>query len=148
MREHVAADRPGHSLAPILRHRNRASTSVEAGGPVHRYQPAIRGARCHEPEERTIESAEAPQPPARLGFFRSLLGLAWVIFCFEVGVFLLVYPWMSGWETNFFAYVVPELHSYWDNAYVRGGISGLGVVNIYIALVELFQFLKATLFGS
>ena len=101
-----------------------------------------------EPEERAIEAAAPPQPPARPGFLRSLLGLAWVIFCFEVGVFLLVYPWMSGWETNFFAYLVPELHGYWDNAYVRGGISGLGVVNIYIALVELFQFLKVTLFGS
>ena len=101
-----------------------------------------------EPEERSIEATEPPQPPAKPGIFRSLLGLAWVIFCFEVGVFLLVYPWMSGWETNFFAYLFPELHVYWDNAYVRGGISGLGVVNIYIALDELFQFLKVTLFGS
>ena len=101
-----------------------------------------------EPEERSIEATEPPQPPAKPGILRSLLGLAWVIFCFEVGVFLLVYPWMSGWETNFFAYLFPELHVYWDNAYVRGGISGLGVVNIYIALVELFQFLKVTLFGS
>lgn len=101
-----------------------------------------------ESQERAIGEVASPQPPARPGFLRGLLGLAWVIFCFEVGVFLLVYPWMTGWETNFFAFLVPELHAYWDNAYVRGGISGLGIVNIYIALVELFQFLKVTLFGS
>lgn len=100
-----------------------------------------------EPEEKTMD-AEPPQAPVRPGFFRSLLGLAWVIFCFEVGVFLLVYPWMSGWDTNFLANYFPEFHSYWVNAYVRGGISGLGLVNIYIALVELFQYLKVTLFGS
>lgn len=101
-----------------------------------------------EPEKRTLEPVEQPQKPAPRGFFRGLLGLAWVIFCFEVGVFLLVYPWMSGWQTNFFANFLPELHAYWDNSYFRGAISGLGVINIYIALVELFQFLKATLFGS
>jgi len=100
-----------------------------------------------EPEEKAAE-VEAQAAPRRPGFFRSLLGLAWVIFCFEVGVFLLVYPWMSGWDTNFFAYIMPEMHGYWANAYLRGAISGLGVVNIYIALVELFQFLKVTLFGA
>ena len=100
-----------------------------------------------EPEE-TVAEVEEPRAPRRPGFFRSLLGLVWVIFCFEVGVFLLVYPWMGGWDTNFFSYILPEMHGYWANAYVRGAISGLGIVNIYIALVELFQFLKVTLFGA
>ncbi len=100
-----------------------------------------------EPEEHII-AADTPAEPPRRGFIRSMVGLVWVIFCFEIGVFLLVYPWMSGWDTNFFAYYYPDYHGYWDNAYVRGGISGLGVVNIYIALMELFQFLKSTLFGA
>jgi hypothetical protein len=28
---------------------------------------------------------------------------------------------------------------YWDNAYLRGAVSGLGIVNVYISLVEIFR---------
>jgi hypothetical protein len=28
---------------------------------------------------------------------------------------------------------------YWDNLYVRGAVSGLGAVNLYISLVEIFR---------
>jgi hypothetical protein len=28
---------------------------------------------------------------------------------------------------------------YWFNAYVRGAVSGLGIVNVYIALLEIFR---------
>ena len=30
-------------------------------------------------------------------------------------------------------------HQYWDNMYVRGAISGLGVVNLYISLIEVLR---------
>ena len=97
------------------------------------------------------EAISAPPPESGGGFGRiwvRLMGLVWVIFCFELGIFLLIYPWMPNWDHNFFATWAPELRGYWMNSYVRGGVSGLGVVNIYVALVELFNYLKATLFGD
>jgi len=67
-----------------------------------------------------------------------------IIFCFELGLFLLIYPWTDGWTDNFFAWAGPESmqthwHAFWDNRYVRGCISGVGVVNLWIALLEVFR---------
>jgi hypothetical protein len=40
---------------------------------------------------------------------------------------------------GFFASLAPEWRVYWFNAYVRGAVSGLGIVNVYIALLEIFR---------
>ena len=62
----------------------------------------------------------------------------------ELGLFLLVYPWTDAWSDNYFAWVVrggvqTAWHSFWDNSSVRGAISGLGVVNLWIAVTEVFR---------
>ena len=62
-----------------------------------------------------------------------------VIFCLEIGIFLLIFPWSRYWDTNFFSEMVPEWRQYWANTYFRGLVSGLGVANLYIALVEAFR---------
>jgi hypothetical protein len=91
--------------------------------------------------------APAPNPamtPPGHGWFPRLMSVLFVIFCFELGLFLLIYPWTDGWSGNYFAWAVqgsvqPAWHSFWDNSYVRGGISGLGVVNLWIAVNEVFR---------
>ncbi len=77
-------------------------------------------------------------------WFQRLSALLFMIFCFELGLFLLIYPWTEGWTANFFASVVPDRlqpywHDVWVNHYVRGAISGLGVVNLWVAMAELFH---------
>jgi hypothetical protein len=57
--------------------------------------------------------------------------------CLEIGCFLLIFPWTS-YATDFAAFR-PEWRQYWDNMYVRGAISGLGLINLYIALIEIFR---------
>jgi hypothetical protein len=74
------------------------------------------------------------------GWHRISLRVLLILFCFEVGVFLLLLPWLDSWEKNYLAY--GRLHSVWANSYFRGAISGLGVVNIYIALAELANLLR------
>ncbi|MBM3783238.1 MAG: hypothetical protein FJW30_02700 [Acidobacteria bacterium] len=94
-----------------------------------------------------------PPPPVSapvMGQSRSWMamfsGLAWIVLCFELGAFLLVYPWMDGWEQNYLASVRPGVHDVWVNPWVRVAISGLGTVNILIALIELFRYLRHWLF--
>ena len=60
-------------------------------------------------------------------------------FCLGLGLFLLIFPWSDLWESNYFSTWVPEWHQYWDNMYVRGAISGIGVVNLWIAFAEVFR---------
>ncbi|MDP9055417.1 MAG: hypothetical protein M3N93_14125 [Acidobacteriota bacterium] len=67
-----------------------------------------------------------------------------IIFCFELGLFLLIYPWTDGWTDNYFAWAVQgsvqtHWHEFWDNGYMRGCISGVGVVNLWIAVAEVFR---------
>ena len=65
--------------------------------------------------------------------------LVFIVFCMELGMFLAIFPWSDFWDRGFFASLAPEWRVYWFNAYVRGAVSGLGIVNVYIALLEIFR---------
>ncbi len=62
-----------------------------------------------------------------------------ILFCIELGLYLLIVPWTDYWESNFFAAFGPEWHRYWSNPYVRGAISGIGVLNLYIGILETLR---------
>jgi hypothetical protein len=48
----------------------------------------------------------------------------------------MVAPWSGFWERNFFAQV-PLMASWLSNAYVRGAVSGIGVITASAGLAEL-----------
>jgi hypothetical protein len=66
-----------------------------------------------------------------------------VAFFFEFGIALLVVPWSSFWDRNYFAQAVPLVHTIIRNNFVRGAVSGLGVVNIVSGVTELISILLA-----
>ncbi len=46
-------------------------------------------------------------------------------------------PWSSFWEQNYFAESWAPLHAFVTNNFVRGAVSGLGIVNLAIGFSEL-----------
>jgi len=79
----------------------------------------------------------------RRSFGSRLLGLMFVMFCFEVGVFLIVFPWLGIWENNTIpATIAPWLADLWGNPYFRGALSGIGVVNVYISFAEMVRLVR------
>jgi hypothetical protein len=60
-----------------------------------------------------------------------------------VGFLLVVLPWSDFWDRNYFADVWPLLRSIVTNNYVRGGISGLGLVNIVAGFADLARVFAA-----
>ncbi len=56
---------------------------------------------------------------------------------------LILIPWSAFWDRNYFVESVPALGALLTNNFVRGAVSGLGVVNLVAAFGEL-----ADLFGS
>jgi len=62
-----------------------------------------------------------------------LLLFTLVLFCFELGVFLVVLPWTGVWERNFFLFRYPELTELLLDFRLQGSISGLGLVDIGLA---------------
>lgn len=63
--------------------------------------------------------------------------LAYVALFLEVGLLLVVLPWSGFWEQNYFADTWPLVRSVATNDFVRGGISGLGVVNLIAGFADL-----------
>lgn len=65
----------------------------------------------------------------------------YVFYCFEVGIFLIVVPWWlpQVWEDNYFYFLIPALKPLFLNGFFRGAVSGLGVVNILLGIVEVIQ---------
>jgi hypothetical protein len=55
----------------------------------------------------------------------------------EVGLVLAVVPWSPLWERNYFFDFVPHLRVFLMNNYVRGAVSGLGLINIAAGILEL-----------
>jgi hypothetical protein len=72
-----------------------------------------------------------------------MIRLLLIVFYIEVGLVLTVVPWSTYWERNYFADLIPLLHVITTNDFVRGAISGLGVVNLVAALAELRSLLAA-----
>jgi hypothetical protein len=50
---------------------------------------------------------------------------------------LLVLPWSAFWERNWFAEAWPPLQPLLTNNFVRGAVTGLGVVNLGAGFADL-----------
>ena len=82
---------------------------------------------------------ELPEPPA--ADWRRKLGVVlFMLVCFEVGLFLLIFPWMQYWRNNSIASLAPWMHELWMSPYFRGALSGLGGINLYISIAEVVRF--------
>ena len=78
---------------------------------------------------------------------RRVLGFCLAIFAFELGLFLVVFPWRDNWDLSWVAVHSHRFSSLWMSRYFRGALSGLGLLNIYIAFAELLRQLKS-IFGQ
>ena len=95
----------------------------------------------HVPDQG-LSAAEPPVMVKRT-WQRRLLGICFAIFAFEVGLFLVIFPWLDDtWDDNYFQSMIPDLQNIWDDPYFRGAVTGLGFVNIYIACQEVIRLLK------
>ncbi len=74
---------------------------------------------------------------------RRVLGFCMVIFALEIGVFLAVFPWLSNWDQSWIPVHSPRFADVWMSPYFRACLSGLGLLNIYIAGIELLSQLKS-----
>jgi hypothetical protein len=98
-----------------------------------------------EPDRRELPESgletsgpiEIERPSYR--WYRKLGAVLLVVFCLAVGLFLLIFPWTDYWDDNYFGTAVVALRRYWSNMYLRGAVSGLGAVDVYISLVEVFR---------
>lgn len=87
------------------------------------------------------------KPRGFMKWQRRVFGFCLVVFAFELGLFLLVFPWLNNWDLNWVPVHWPTFSDIWMSPYFRGALSGLGLLNIYVAFVELLRQLKS-IFGQ
>ncbi len=77
----------------------------------------------------------------------------YIILCLEIGIFLTVLPWwpqgmlgLSDWGNNYFLLYAARKTGYYGlqavvaSGWVRGAVSGVGLLNLGIAFWEIFNF--------
>jgi hypothetical protein len=66
-----------------------------------------------------------------------------IAFFLEAGFALIVVPWSAFWDRNYFAQAFPLVREIITNNFVRGAVSGLGVINLVVGVRELVSVLLA-----
>jgi len=69
-----------------------------------------------------------------------ILVIVFIFFCFELGLFLIIFPWSHYWENNLFLSYAPLIREFVLSNYFRGAVSGLGIVDIGIGVFEAMHF--------
>jgi hypothetical protein len=55
----------------------------------------------------------------------------------EAGLLLIIAPWTPSWDRNYFGALWPWLGQAMANEFVRGGVSGVGVITAVAGLRDL-----------
>ena len=98
-------------------------------------QPDPVDSQADVPNSASLEVVPRP----KYSWYHKLTAVTGAIFCFEIGVFLLLYPWVSDWQPNALMFPLWS-RQLWHNLFFRGALSGLGVLNIWISFIEVFRF--------
>jgi hypothetical protein len=72
-----------------------------------------------------------------------MMRLLLIALFFEVGIVLSIVPWSVYWDRNYFVESVPLLDALLTNNFARGAVTGLGLVNLATAVVELLSLFTA-----
>jgi hypothetical protein len=98
--------------------------------PAVQREPSNDSEPAHEPGKRT-----APVWLQRLSLF------VLVLFCVYLGVLVMILPWWTRiWDRNEFILARPWLAAILHNGAVRGMISGLGLLDIWIGISEAVHY--------
>jgi hypothetical protein len=68
-----------------------------------------------------------------------LLGILWL----ALGMALILAPWLELWQTNYFVYTYPTLGLVVRSPYLRGAVTGLGVLDVLLSLEAIRHWTSA-----
>jgi hypothetical protein len=114
-------------------------TPARAGQPGRDCQPENGlGTNLHSlAADSTPARAQTPSAEGGLPrWLRILERLAFVLICLQLGLMLVVLPWEPVWNTNVFLADFPALRAIVQNCFVRGLVTGLGIVDLWLGITE------------
>jgi len=69
-----------------------------------------------------------------------LFMVVYVLFCIELGLVLVVLPWLPLWSDNAFIAHLPAAKRILEHGFLRGAISGLGIIDIWLGISEAIHY--------
>jgi hypothetical protein len=94
----------------------------------------------------TTPPAPAPRPSddhdGELPIWMQRIFVAvYVLFCIELGLVLVILPWMTGyWFSSGWLGQWPELRRVLQSGFGRGAVSGLGLLDIWLGVMEAVRY--------
>ena len=73
-------------------------------------------------------------------WLQRLFVIVYVVFCIELGLALIALPWLPVWNNNRWLAHWPWLRHFLQLGFVRGAISGLGVLDLWLGLSEAWNY--------
>jgi len=112
---------------PLREGRGEAAAQIPVNGAGAAPEPSVPGK----------QQKDQQQGPAKVTWLEKTAAVVYCIFCIEIGLFLLIYPWMASWERNYLVQMKPSLTGLLNSVQFRGAVSGLGILNLIVALSEI-----------
>ena len=81
--------------------------------------------------------AQAPEVPL---WAQRLQLIIFVVFCVQLGLLLAVLPWKPVWTDNSLVAGMPGLRAVLQHNFVRGLVTGLGLVDIWLGVMEAVRY--------
>lgn len=96
-----------------------------------------------DPGPEPVVASDSATPAARR---RTLWPICFVLLAFELGAFLLIFPWTDAWTLNHLPVMFPSVRDgfqdLWEDPYFKGAVSGLGALNLSIATRRILGFFR------
>ncbi len=92
-----------------------------------------------EPTPAWDQADEPELEPSGYRWYHKVGAVLYAFFCLEIGVLLILLPWLDIWSANYFSRLSSRWPEVWMSPYLRGAVSGLGVVDIAISFIEVFR---------
>ena len=87
----------------------------------------------------TLKPSSVAEPPPPIWVQRFVL-VSTVIFCLWIGLVLAVLPWLPAWTENALVNDFPNLKWFLGTGFVRGLVTGLGLLDLWIGISEAVQY--------
>jgi hypothetical protein len=93
-----------------------------------------------QPVDPPTESETRP----RVQIHAKIIHILFIFYSLEVGIALLVLPWLNIWDNNLVLYVYPQIVPVVTNPFFKGAVLGLGIDSILVGIYEVAHIKRGT----
>ena len=128
-----------NSLFPDARDGAAASHSSPQGSdPLNSFSTSSEPER---PGPQLVKKTEVSAPPSPVAIWLDRIGLVIkVVFYVELGMLLAILPWTRIWTDNSLILSYPHFRAILQENFVRGAVTGIGLVDIWIGIWEAVHY--------